>query len=305
MRIDPAASEYLDHLRTTAAHSTWLYDRFRLLRFFRWLTAGERDWRTLRRPDLEVYLLTINDTADTRYKACNALRGFYAYHRHLSPPTDGIAFRASPRHLPHVPAQSIVERAISAINSPVPEVAHRNRLMVELAYGSGLRRCELSRLDIGDVDLTNRTAYVRGKGGATRIVPITGRTVAATRAYLAHRPSSTGPLFTSTTVRRRLSLVRISTEFKRCTGHNTHLFRHACATHMLQNGCSIRLIGELLGHRFLTTTQRYTHIDRGALSRIVNAHHPRSEHSIQPQENTCRQQPHRSTLLMAEVTEKL
>lgn len=272
----PAAVEYLDHLRTTAAHSTWLYERFRLLRFLRWLAAGNRDWRTATRPEFESYLLSINGTAGTRYKAWSAIRNFYAYHRQQDPPTEGITFRLPPRRLQQVPAQSVLQRAIVALTSRSSEVTLRNRLMVELAYGSGLRRCELSRLDTGDVDLTSRTAYVRGKGGATRIVPVTAKAVAAAREYLAARPQSSGPLLLSATVRRRLSPVRISVEFKRSTGYNTHLFRHACASHMLRNGCSIRIIGELLGHRYLTTTQRYTHIEREDLGKIVERYHPRN-----------------------------
>jgi site-specific recombinase XerD len=68
----------------------------------------------------------------------------------------------------------------------------------------------------------------------------------------------------------------ISVVFKEATGHNTHSFRHACATHMLENGCNLRYIQQLLGHAKISTTQIYTRIDRSKLARVVASTHPRA-----------------------------
>jgi integrase/recombinase XerC len=153
--------------------------------------------------------------------------------------------------------------------------ALRNLLLGELAYGSGLRLCELHRCDIGDIDVQVGTITVTGKGSKVRTVPVTTVALRILGEYLTERKASHGPLFV-TEKGRRLGSLAISVLFRKYTGRSPHLFRHACASHMLQNGCDIRYIQELLGHRFLTTTQVYTHFDKQRLKCIINSKHPRS-----------------------------
>jgi site-specific recombinase XerD len=279
--MEQAALDYLRHLRAKAASATFLYERFRLVRFFSWLVSRNKCWTTINRHDVESFLLSINGNPYTRYKAWKVLRDFYAFEKLPDDPTRGITFRIWPRPLVKVPSQAIIARKISSINDLPTETAQRSRLMAELAYGSGLRRRELALLDVDDLDLEQRTAFIQGKGDRKRVVPLTGKTVEAARVFLEERNAVHGPLFVAQTdpnKRRRLSLVRISVEFKRSTGLNTHAFRHACATHLLQNGCNIRVIQELLGHVNLTTTQDYTHITKDELRAIINRLHPRAGH---------------------------
>jgi integrase/recombinase XerC len=149
--------------------------------------------------------------------------------------------------------------------------------MVELAYGSGMRRGEIVGLDVEDVDLSGHTACVMGKGRKRRVVPLTEKAVDLIRRYLASRHASRGPLILSMNTRRRIAIRHVSKLFKRLTGHNTHAYRHACATHLLQNGCNLRYIQQLLGHVKCSTTQIYTAVDRSRLAAVVAANHPRAE----------------------------
>jgi site-specific recombinase XerD len=269
---------YLRCLRLRIASTTFRQRFFATQRFFRWLDERKNTWQKLTRQDIEAYLLAINGKQQSRQQVWRVLRDFYTFHKWHEPPTTGIIFRKEPTKLPKVPSQPLVDEKIRYVSGPEPQIALRNRLMAELAYGSGLRRRELSLLDVGDLDFANRTAFIHGKGDKQRIVPLTGKSVETARNYLGERKASSGPLLVAYNKanRPRLTAEWIGTVFKSQTGFNAHLFRHACASHMLANGCSTRVIQELLGHKFLTTTQRYTHINKSELKAVVGRFHPRS-----------------------------
>jgi hypothetical protein len=141
--------------------------------------------------------------------------------------------------------------------------------------GSGLRRCELTRFDVEDIDFDGKQVYVNGKGGKTRIVPLTATAVSALSEYIALRHASRGPLFV-TVKGRRLHGITVNLIYHKKYRTRPHLLRHACATHLLKNGCDLRLIQQLLGHEHLTTTQRYTHILPVDVATAVERLHPRA-----------------------------
>jgi integrase/recombinase XerD len=162
----------------------------------------------------------------------------------------------------------------------------RDRAMLETLYSTGLRRMELPGLALYDVDLTRRLVMVReGKGRKDRVVPIGERAAAWLEKYLTEsRPQLVAPgvealfvtdygepmtgLYVATKVKRYMEFAGINKPGA------THLFRHACATHMLENGADIRYIQELLGHSKLTTTEIYTHVSIEKLQQIHDATHP-------------------------------
>ena len=164
----------------------------------------------------------------------------------------------------------------------------RDRAILELLYGSGLRRQECSRLDLIDVDLVSETVRVReGKGKRDRLVPLTRRAALATSEYLAEeRPfwcknSRETALFLSH-YRRRMGVQIISVmvkKYARSVGIKkkvtAHSLRHACATHLLRGGADIRHIQEILGHRFLTTTALYAAVEARDLKIAIGKAHPR------------------------------
>lgn len=169
----------------------------------------------------------------------------------------------------------------------------RDRAMLELLYGTGMRRSELMRLQLGDVNLAQATVFIRqGKGRKDRYVPMgesarhwLARYVAEVRPMLTSQAQILGQFSTGWTLfltdygepydQNRLSgmvaghLRRIGVEQGSC-----HALRHACATHMLEAGAELRYIQVLLGHADLSTTQIYTHVAIGKLMAVHAATHP-------------------------------
>jgi site-specific recombinase XerD len=276
--------DYLRCIRPTVSGSTWLHKEWQLTRFLRYLTDAQKRFFDVRRADIEAYLATMRHcTSGTQRDNAMAIRDLYVYvhrkHPALYPyenPVSGMVFRNyKSRSVQNVPGEAAIHELLDHIGGPEEELRLRNRLMAELAYGSGLRRGEIEALNIEDIDFEEKRAYVTGKGGRTRIVPLTGTAIECTRAYMASRRASRGPLIVSRRG-RRIASVTIGYVFRKSVGIRPHLLRHAFATHLLKNGCGIRIIQELLGHKELTTTQVYTHIIQADVAEAVKRLHPRS-----------------------------
>lgn len=166
----------------------------------------------------------------------------------------------------------------------------RDKAIMELFYSSGLRLAELVGLDLRDVDLSDRTARVVGKGAKTRIVPIGRHAVAALRNWLPERATLLGrgrdalqsALFIGRGGRRlaaRAVQLRVGAWARRqgLEMHvHPHMFRHSFATHLLESSGDLRGVQELLGHADIGTTQVYTHVDFQHLARVYDAAHPRA-----------------------------
>ena len=203
------------------------------------------------------------------------------------------------KRLPRAPSE---EETVNILESPPPVrqshpqadwVLERDKAILELLYGSGLRVMELCQINRLDIDLENREVRVLGKGDKERIVPIGGPCVAALRVYLQARHSAipnsdpNGPLFigvNNCSGENRLNprqIQRLVQNRRRWLNLpekiTPHSLRHAFATHLLQAGADLRSIQELLGHTSLSTTQRYTHLDQAGLARAYDAAHPRAK----------------------------
>jgi len=158
----------------------------------------------------------------------------------------------------------------------------RDRALLELLYASGLRVAEGCGLDVDDLDEGRRAVRVLGKGSKERVVPVGETALEALAAYLALRGRRRGPLFLNArggrlTPRSALRIVRARARRAGIVQRVTpHTLRHSFATHMLGAGADLRLIQELLGHRRLSTTQRYTHVSPEHLMRVYDAAHPRA-----------------------------
>jgi len=275
--MDDEIVDYLRHIRTRSAHATYKRKRQMAEAFARYFRECRKQLVDLRKSDVEAYLHTLGHCCqETRQMHWRTVRELYEVLGLPENPAKSIYFRRVPRKKIKLPSKPLLDRALVRVNRSTDVFALRNALMIELAYGSGLRKEELLRMNIEDADLTAHTAYILGKGKITRIVPLTSKAVAVARAYLEQRQASRGPLFVSESG-RRLGELRIYQVFKEATGFRPHIFRHACATHMLENGCGIRIVQELLGHRFLTSTQHYTHITKDKLREVVKRFHPRSK----------------------------
>jgi len=165
-------------------------------------------------------------------------------------------------------------------------VTLRDRAILELFYSSGLRLAELVSLNLGDVDIADRTVRVLGKGLKTRVVPVGKQALAALNDWLAVRAdlARTGDLalFVSRRgqrVSRRTVQQRVNEWARRRgtpTGVHPHMLRHSFATHVLESSGNLRAVQEMLGHASLSTTQIYTHLDFQHLAHVYDQAHPRA-----------------------------
>jgi len=201
-------------------------------------------------------------------------------------PAAGVTNPRVHHHQPPVMTLDSVELLVEAF--PDTAAGRRDRAVVEVLYGAGLRVSEAVGLDMDDVALDRRLLRVRGKGRKERIVPFGSHAVRAIRSYLPdrarwrkNRPDSDDALFlnqrgsrlSDRSVRRLLtSAVQRTAELNHVSPHQ---LRHAFATHLLEAGMDLRSIQELLGHSALGTTQIYTHVDLAQLMAVHRKSHPR------------------------------
>jgi site-specific recombinase XerD len=178
-------------------------------------------------------------------------------------PTAGVRGPREPRRLP----RGVQRRDVNALLEACPE--SRARLIVLLMVQEGLRRAEVSRLQLGDIDRDERTMLVTGKGGHQRLLPISAETWRAMGSYLAERPAPNGPLIrsfvddrsgiTPTTIGHLVSDLMADAGVKATAydGRSGHALRHTMAGDMLKGGAHIRDVQTALGHVSLMVTQRY------------------------------------------------
>lgn len=203
-------------------------------------------------------------------------------------PADELGTPKIRRGLPTLLSVDAAKEVVEAPPSDTPAGA-RDRAVLELLYGSGLRVSELSALDTDAVDLAEASARVLGKGRKERVVPLGRACVAALRHWLEERPHMVHPrtgaqdpraLFLTTRGARlyvRAVQALVHTYGASGAGRadlHPHALRHTCATHMLDGGADLRAIQELLGHASLSTTQRYAHVSMEHLLRVYDAAHP-------------------------------
>jgi len=275
--MNETLTAFLDNLRLHLAETTASRKAYEIKRFADYLDEAKKDFTAISKEDIEQYLLSFPVTRWTRLAICCAIREYYAFIKAPVNPAKGITFLPAKRQrLFRLPGRIDINRALARLAVDESPQGLRNRLMVELAYGSGLRRIELARLNIEDVDQDARTVRVLGKGDRERIVPVTDKALEVMRAYLACRPVARGPLFISF-MGRRMQAASTYYIIRDASGIRPHLWRHACATHMLAAGCNLRVIQELLGHKRLTTAVVYTHITREDLRGKILSAHPRAK----------------------------
>ena len=211
-------------------------------------------------------------------------------------PFDGLRAPRGPKPLPKaLGVDDAVQLASYAPEAPAnPVLEARDRAMVELLYGAGLRAAELIGLDVqasgradGWVDLQSGEVHVLGKGGKRRSTPVGRAAAQALQAWLAVRgqlaAAGETALFVGARGRRvsgstlRTMLSARATQAGMPAHVHPHMLRHSFASHLLQSSGDLRAVQELLGHAHITTTQVYTQLDHQHLARIYDAAHPRAK----------------------------
>jgi integrase/recombinase XerD len=190
------------------------------------------------------------------------------------------------RTLPEVLAVEEIEKLLTAPSLDEP-LAFRDRAMLELAYGAGLRVSEWISLNVRDVMLQDHLVRVFGKGAKERLVPIGRRAIGAIAIYLRElrpkleRGEGKGVLFLNARGQpmSRMGAWKILRKYVDQVGItkpvSPHTLRHSFATHLLEGGADLRAVQEMLGHVDISTTQIYTHVDREYLRSVHKQFHPR------------------------------
>jgi integrase/recombinase XerD len=226
-------------------------------------------------------------TIRRQVSALHTYFGFLVGEAHLADdPSDRLETPKKWRSLPEVLSVPEVEALLATPGADEP-LAWRDRALLELGYGAGLRVTELCTLTLGDLLLSEGLVRVFGKGGKERLVPIGRKSIGTLSVYLnANRPlldrGNGGGRVLLNARGAPLSRVGAWGIIKRVTRRagitkrvTPHTLRHSFATHLLEGGADLRALQEMLGHADLSTTQIYTHVDRDYLRSVHKQFHPR------------------------------
>lgn len=293
--------QYLASIQGRVANGTLEQRRYCLTRFVDFLNTNGLSYERLEPGDLrrfERHLSTQirnrqnQPISSARIRRClDIVRYFLRYlclaNRLLIASSPQVKRSQNPVKLPFVPSYAQVTQLLQKPDLSTP-IGIRDRAMFETVYGCGLRLSELLHLAVDDVNLTAGTLMVhRGKGGRDRLLPLGRWAAYHLELYLRQaRPEllNGGPhralwlRFDGTPISYRGSIQERFDKYKTMVDFplSCHTLRHAFATHLLEGGASVRLVQQMLGHRLLTTTQRYTQVRPEALKRVHRQSHPRA-----------------------------
>ena len=214
---------------------------------------------------------------------------FLLYHRYIEQdPSELLETPKKEMHLPNVLSTEEIDRMIAQIDMSRNE-SHRNRAIIEMLYGSGLRVSELVNLRLSDMYLNEGYMRITGKGNKQRLVPVSPVAIewfsywTQDRNNLDIKPEAIDIAFLNR-YGRQLTRAMIFTIIKTLAREagiqktiSPHTLRHSFATHLLQNGADLRIIQQLLGHESISTTEIYTHVDIHDLREAVLKYHPENK----------------------------
>jgi integrase/recombinase XerC len=291
-----AVSDFLRHLgeRNASPHTIKAYTRD--LSLFA-AYAGSRGWKEIDHLVVRGFLSQLYSNGLEKTSVARALAAVRSLYRWLARegvveqnPAKLVATPKLPKKLPRVPT---IEEMNSVIDGSMPEVAafpERDRLMLELLYGSGIRNSELVRIDMDNIRRSEEAILIHGKGSKQRYVPFGDSVKVALAAYLpkrgeileeCHKHSNAllinlrGGRLTTRSVGRIIKKIAVAKGLS--PDVHPHTLRHAFGTHMLEEGADLRAIQELLGHERLATTQRYTQLSMKHVLQVYDKTHPRAK----------------------------
>jgi tyrosine recombinase XerC len=254
----------------------------------------EKDLAEVNLPKVRLFLAHIAKTRakTTLARKVASLRSFFKFLKKQGLLKDQrLLYLRGPKLGRKLPRVLSVDEAFALVEKPEGErfKVLRDRAILELLYGAGLRVAELCSLKMEDLSLEIMVLRVRGKGRKERLAPFGQKAKEALLAYLPEREAllrrqkkDTTALFVNTrggplTTRSVHRLVKHYALLLGLPRVSPHTLRHSFATHLLESGADLRAIQEMLGHARLSTTQRYTHLDFSHLAKIYDQAHPRAK----------------------------
>jgi integrase/recombinase XerC len=310
--------QVLNAERGASAHTLRAYRR-ELHDFAAWLPANHPRLTVSRieHTHIRSYLGSLYDRGLSKASAARALASIRSWFKWLARAHHIQQNAASlvstprlPKHLPRVPSIEQLNRAVDTALDDASSWPARDKAILEMLYGCGIRNAEMTTLDLDDIHWANEAILVRGKGQKQRYVPLGDTAAEALRAYIAERsarlaasneqkesktaarqrPLNTPALFLNLQLRglekggqARLTTRSVGRIVKRIailrglsSDVHPHTLRHAFGTHLLEEGADLRAIQELLGHERLSTTQRYTQLTTAQLTAVYDRTHPRA-----------------------------
>lgn len=255
------------------------------LREFFEVTAGEPV--TVSTEDIIGYLGTLNVSKRTQLRILSSLRSFFGWLQIEKERKDNPAENIDgPKLGRYLPAVLSVDEVFSILDSVDLSTWNglRDKAILEVLYGCGLRVSEAAGLRIRDVYFDDGFISVVGKGDKQRLVPLGDAAADALKSYLSMRPDPFDPSCETVFLNRfgkplsRISIFKLIKAQAVAAGVNKeispHTFRHSFATHLIENGADLRVVQEMLGHESILTTEIYTHISSKVWQRNILNNHP-------------------------------
>jgi integrase/recombinase XerC len=259
--------------------------------------VGSRDWRSIDHIAVRGFLSQLYEKGLSKPSVARSLAAVRSLYRWLAQegvveqnPAKLVSTPKLPKKLPRVPT---IEEMNTVLDGAMPEVAafpERDRLLLELLYGCGIRNSELIGINLDDIRTSAEAILIRGKGKKERYVPFGASAVAALGAYLPARlrlladKKKTTPALLINQRGGRLTVRSVGRIVKKIAvakglspDVHPHTLRHAFGTHMLEEGADLRAIQEMLGHERLSTTQRYTQLSMKHVLAVYDQTHPRAK----------------------------
>ncbi len=290
---DERVAQFLNYLKTEknfSNHTCRAYE-IDLGQFLEYLLdrKNKKDISQLKREDIRDfigYLLKYGYEKSSVARKLSSLKSFYKFMVRKKivtcNPVRAVKTPKITKRLPGFLTQYQTQKILDIIGND--EQSLRNRAIIEVLYGAGLRVSELVGLNISDIDFHNEVILVKGKGSKERIIPLGGYAQKAVKEYLNVRKDKSNPAVFLNLYGKRLTTRSVQTIVKRAISKvadashtNPHSLRHSFATHLLERGADLRAVQELLGHSSLSATQIYTHLSIERLKKIYDKAHPRAE----------------------------
>jgi integrase/recombinase XerC len=259
--------------------------------------VGSRKWDEIDHVTIRGFLSHLYESGLSKTSVARALAAVRSLYRWLAQegeveqnPAALVSTPKLPKKLPRVPT---IEEMNSVLDGEMPQIAsfpERDRLMLELLYGCGIRSSELIGINLDDVRPSAEALLVRGKGKKERYVPFGDAVKSALKSYLPARQlvlsdrhrntpalliNQRGGRLTTRSVGRIIKKIAVAKGLS--PDVHPHTLRHAFGTHMLEEGADLRAIQEMLGHERLSTTQRYTQLSMKHLLSVYDQTHPRAK----------------------------